>query len=66
MDSLGLVVLVFVGYVEYILIHTQVEERVPRRGAAGEWGVRRFFDWEEDEEKMKQNPLLRIFLKHKY
>ena len=34
--------------------------------AAGDRGVRRFFDWEEDEERMKQNPLLRVFLKHKY
>ena len=32
---------------------------------AGDWGVRRFFDWEEEEE-MKRNPLLRVFLKNRY
>ena len=32
---------------------------------AGDWGVRRFFDWEEEEEK-RENPLLQVFLKHRY
>ena len=32
--------------------------------AAGDWGVRRFFDWEEDEAK-RENPLLHVFASHR-